>query len=249
MKISAGPTLGGLSCTGPGVLCHSGSPPCACPTPPDDVSRPASLAEGNRTFPPFSSPDFLLDGRHTHRRRIPWDWDTFSLRWASPGMPPNPLFSKHTAPNICCCATVEEAAAVAVQLRSATSAGVCTPENVARKKLDGVQVPIHHAQAVQGADGGISLKVEQTKLPEFWGQKDKDSITANAFIQRVDNMMAANNWTDHIAFRNFALVLRGSADVWLKSQETLEDITGDRRAWTIVRPLFKAEFAILSISE
>jgi hypothetical protein len=107
-------------------------------------------------------------------------------------------------------------------------------------------VPIHHAQAVQGADGGINLKVEQTKLPEFWGQREKDSITANAFIQRVDNMMAANNWTDHIAFRNFALVLRGSADVWLKSQETLEDITGDRRAWTIVRPLFKAEFAIES---
>ena len=107
-------------------------------------------------------------------------------------------------------------------------------------------VPIHHAQAVQGADGGINLKVEQTKLPEFWGQREKDSITANAFIQRVDNMMAANNWSDHIAFRNFALVLRGSADVWIKSQETLEDITGDRRAWTIVRPLFKAEFAIES---
>jgi hypothetical protein len=107
-------------------------------------------------------------------------------------------------------------------------------------------VPIHHAQAVQGADGGINLKVEQTKLPEFWGQREKDSITANAFIQRVDNMMAANNWTDHIAFRNFALVLKGSADVWLKSQETLEDITGDRRAWTIVRPLIKAEFAIES---
>ncbi len=57
-------------------------------------------------------------------------------------------------------------------------------------------VPIHHAQAVQGADGGINLKVEQTKLPEFWGQREKDSITANAFIQRVDNMMAANNWSD-----------------------------------------------------
>jgi len=111
---------------------------------------------------------------------------------------------------------------------------------------DGVQVPIHHAQAVQGADGGISLKVEQTKLPEFWGQKEKDSITANAFIQRVDNMMAANNWSDHVTFRNFALVLRGSADIWLKSQEILEDITGDRRLWTIVRPLFKAEFAIES---
>ena len=53
-------------------------------------------------------------------------------------MPPNPWLSKHTAPNIHHCATVEEAAAVAVQLRSATSAGVCTPENVARKKLDGM---------------------------------------------------------------------------------------------------------------
>ncbi len=53
-------------------------------------------------------------------------------------------------------------------------------------------VPIHHAQAVQGADRCINLKVEQTKLPEFCGQKEKDSITPNAFIQRVDNMMAAN---------------------------------------------------------
>ncbi len=111
---------------------------------------------------------------------------------------------------------------------------------------DGNQVPIHHAQAIQGADGGINLKVEQTKLPEFWVQKEKVSITANAFIQRVDNMMAANNWSDHITFRNFALVLRGSADIWLKSQEILEDITGDCRLWTIVRPLFKAEFAIES---
>jgi len=51
-------------------------------------------------------------------------------------MPPNPWLSKHTAPNIHHCATVEEAAAVVVQFRSATSAGVCTPENVARKKLD-----------------------------------------------------------------------------------------------------------------
>jgi hypothetical protein len=107
-------------------------------------------------------------------------------------------------------------------------------------------VPIHHAQAVQGADGGINLKVEQTKLPKFWGQKEKDSITLNAFIQQVDNMTAVNGWTDHIAFHNFALVLRGSANTWLVSQAMLEDITGDRRAWTFVQPLFKAEFEIES---
>ncbi len=89
-------------------------------------------------------------------------------------------------------------------------------------------------------------KSNKPSCRNFFGQREKDSITANAFIQRVDNMMAANNWTDHITFRNFALVLRGLADIWLKSQETLEDITGDRRAWTIVWPFFKAEFAIES---
>jgi hypothetical protein len=87
-------------------------------------------------------------------------------------------------------------------------------------------------------------RVKQTKLPEFWGQKEKDSITPNFFIQRVDNMIVTNRWSYHIAFRNFTLVLRGSADTWLKSQEMLEDITGDHQAWTIVRPLFKAEFTI-----
>jgi hypothetical protein len=56
-------------------------------------------------------------------------------------------------------------------------------------------------------------------------------------------MAAANAWSDHIAFRNFALALRGSANTWLESQVTLEDITGDRQAWTIIWPLFKAEFA------
>ena len=108
------------------------------------------------------------------------------------------------------------------------------PVNNSNNDNDNDGLPIHHAQAIKGVDGGINLKVEQTKSPEFWGQREKDSIMPNAFIQRVDNMMAANNWSDHIAFRNFALVLRGSADIWLKSQEILEDITGDRRLWTIV---------------
>jgi hypothetical protein len=31
---------------------------------------------------------------------------------------------------------------------------------------------------VQGA-----IKIQQTKLPEFWGQKDKDSIAANEFVK------------------------------------------------------------------
>jgi hypothetical protein len=52
---------------------------------------------------------------------------------------------------------------------------------------------INQAQVVQGADGAIALKVEQTKLPEFWGNKTKDSITANEFVKRINNMAKTNN--------------------------------------------------------
>ncbi len=107
-------------------------------------------------------------------------------------------------------------------------------------------VPIAQAQVVQGADGGLALKVQQTKLPKFWGQKDKDSIWANEFVKRVDKMMPANNWADKVAFNNFGLALRGSANTWLDSQITLKKIVGDRECWMIIRPFFKEEFAIES---
>ena len=97
-------------------------------------------------------------------------------------------------------------------------------------------MPIAQAQVVLGTDGGLALKVQQTKLPEFWGQKDKDSIAANEFVKRVDN-----NWTDY-----FGLALRGSAKTWLDSQIMLKNIVGDQEHLTIIRPFFKKEFAIKS---
>jgi len=103
-------------------------------------------------------------------------------------------------------------------------------------------VPIVQAHVVQGADGGMAVKVQQTKLPEFWGQKDKDSITANEFVKRVDKMMSANNWFNKIAFDNFGLALLGSANTWPDSQVTLKKIVGDWECWTIIRPFFKEEF-------
>jgi hypothetical protein len=104
-------------------------------------------------------------------------------------------------------------------------------------------VPIVQAQVVHSADGGMAVKVQQTKLPEFWGQKDKDSIMANEFVKRVDKMMSANNWSDKIAFDNFGLALGGSANTWLDSQAPLKKISGDRERLMIIRPFFKEEFA------
>jgi hypothetical protein len=89
----------------------------------------------------------------------------------------------------------------------------------------------------------MAVKVQQTKLPEFWGQKEKDSISANEFVKRVDKMMSANNWTDKVAFDNFGLALKGEANTWWDSQVLLKKIVGDRERWTIIRPFIKEEFA------
>jgi hypothetical protein len=105
------------------------------------------------------------------------------------------------------------------------------------------QVPIVQAQVHQHPNGNIDLKLQQTKLPEFWGQKEKDSISAHEFVKRVDKMASANNWSDKVAFDNVGLALKGEANIWLDSQVTLKHIEGDRERWSIIRPFFKEEFA------
>jgi hypothetical protein len=56
---------------------------------------------------------------------------------------------------------------------------------------DGNNVPINQVQVIQGADGAIALKVEQTKLPEFWGQKEKNSIAPNELAKMMDDHHAS----------------------------------------------------------
>jgi hypothetical protein len=104
-------------------------------------------------------------------------------------------------------------------------------------------IHVPHAQAVQGPNG-LQLRVEKAKLPEFWGQKDKDSIAAAEFAKRIDWNVQANGWTDEEAYSNFGMSLRGSADIWLESMITLQRIEGDRARWSIIKPFFKAEFAV-----
>jgi hypothetical protein len=61
-------------------------------------------------------------------------------------------------------------------------------------------------------------------------------------------MVKANNWSDNIAFANFAMALWGSANTWLDSQVTWEKIKGDREKWSIIKTFFKAEFAVESLA-
>jgi hypothetical protein len=103
---------------------------------------------------------------------------------------------------------------------------------------------VYHGYIVRGADGATTLNVVETELPEFWGIRTKDSLPADDFIKRIDKMMKAFNWSEKLTFSYFAQALRGSANTWLESQVTLSNIKGDRETWSIIKPLFKAEFGV-----
>jgi hypothetical protein len=38
----------------------------------------------------------------------------------------------------------------------------------------------------------LTFKVEQSKVPEFFGQKGKDTISAIIFIRKIDDLARAN---------------------------------------------------------
>ncbi len=66
------------------------------------------------------------------------------------------------------------------------------------------KVPLNIASVAQAANGAISLKVEQTKLPDFWVNKSKDVINEIEFIESIDEMIGANNWEKNVSYHNFA---------------------------------------------
>jgi hypothetical protein len=62
------------------------------------------------------------------------------------------------------------------------------PQDNIQVNLDGDQGGQVVQQQVQaGAQTRLAFKVEQSKVPEFFGQKIKNTITAIIFIRRIDN--------------------------------------------------------------
>jgi hypothetical protein len=67
-----------------------------------------------------------------------------------------------------------------------------------------------------GAAGGngttnFNLRVEQSKIPEFFGTKSKDTISASDFIRRLEDLARTNRWTDAQTYHHFANTLRNPA--------------------------------------
>jgi hypothetical protein len=70
-----------------------------------------------------------------------------------------------------------------------------------------------------GATGGngptnFNLRVEQNKIPEFFGTKSKDTISASDFIWRLEDLARTNRWTDAQTYHHFANSLRNPAREW-----------------------------------
>jgi hypothetical protein len=88
----------------------------------------------------------------------------------------------------------------------------------------------------------LAFRVEQSKVPEFWGQKAKDNVTAFVFIRKIDDLARTNNWNDTTAYANVANALKGFARDWLFATEEMLDWSGDQLTWTNLKPRFQKQF-------
>jgi hypothetical protein len=70
-------------------------------------------------------------------------------------------------------------------------------------------------QVPAGTQTILAFKVEQSKVPEFFRQKGKDTITAIVFIQMIDDLARTNNWSNTVTHKNVANTLRGFPRDWL----------------------------------
>ncbi len=61
----------------------------------------------------------------------------------------------------------------------------------------------------------LAFKVEQSKIPEFYGQKGKDNITAIVFIGKINDFAQTNRWNDTTTYVNVANTLKGFTYDWL----------------------------------
>jgi hypothetical protein len=71
-------------------------------------------------------------------------------------------------------------------------------------------VPVPPA-APGAAQTTLAFKVEQSKIPEYFGQKGKDNITAIVFIRKIEDLACTNRWNDATMYANVANNLKGFA--------------------------------------
>ena len=78
-----------------------------------------------------------------------------------------------------------------------------------------------------------------TKMPLFYGRKDKDTISARLFIDCIETAAQVANWDDARKLSEIYLVLRDRAVLWWNS---LLDADVDRANYTAIKADFLASY-------
>jgi hypothetical protein len=89
----------------------------------------------------------------------------------------------------------------------------------------------------------LAFKVEHSKIPEYFGQKGKDNITAIVFIRKIEDLACTNRWNDATTYANVANNLKGFARDWLFATAEMLDWTPAQLTWTNLKPRFQRQFA------
>jgi hypothetical protein len=90
----------------------------------------------------------------------------------------------------------------------------------------------------------FNLRVEQNKIPEFFGSKSKDTISAADFIQRLENLAKTNKWSDAQTYYHFANSLQNPAREWLSSVVDWYVDEHNQPLWSDFKEIFKQEYAV-----
>jgi hypothetical protein len=78
-----------------------------------------------------------------------------------------------------------------------------------------------------GGQPTLAFRVEQSKVPDFWGQKAKDNVTAIVFIRKINDLTRSDNWNDTTAYANVANSLKGFAHDRLFAMAEILDWSAD----------------------
>jgi hypothetical protein len=114
---------------------------------------------------------------------------------------------------------------------------------------DQIQLDLNQDQAGQvvqnvpaGAQTTLAFRVEQSKIPDFWGQKAKDTVTAIVFIRIIEDLARTNNWNDTTTYANVANTFKGFARDWLFATADMLDWTEAQLTWTNLKQRFQKQF-------
>jgi len=98
------------------------------------------------------------------------------------------------------------------------------------------------ADALQAALNAHDRVRKSTDLPLFYGKKEKDTVTPNVLLDRINRAAVIANWnTDERKCTEFYMILRDRALIWWDSLENADNV--DRDNWTEIQKEFLAAYA------